>query len=72
MMTLAADSIDGEHQRPAGDRIEHDLLEILQADEGVAGDLEVVVDEDDPDREEQRIDREREDEERPPARRAAI
>ena len=50
MVTLAADSIDGEDQRPARHRIEHHLREILQADEGVAGDLKVVVDEGDPTR----------------------
>src|SRR5436190_981765 len=50
-----------QRQGPAGNRIDHDLLEILQADEGVAGDLEIVIDERDPDREEEREDRKRED-----------
>ena len=49
-----------------------DLREILQADEGVAGDLEVVVDEGDPERKQQRIDRQRQDEQARPARPAAI
>ena len=42
-------------------RIVDDLGEILQADEGVAGNLEVVIDEGDPEREQQRIDRQRQD-----------
>ena len=54
---------DGDDQRPARDRIGHDLLEIAEPHEGVAGHLEVVIDEGDPDREEQREDREREDQE---------
>ena len=47
----------------ARDRVGHDLPEILQPDEGVAGDLEVVVHERHPDRVDQRVDRERQDQE---------
>ena len=48
---------DRHPERVAGDRIEDDLLEIPQPDKGVAGNLEVIVDEENPDREQQRIDR---------------
>ena len=71
-MTLATDSMAVSAERPARHGIGDDLLEILQADEGVAGDLEIVVDEGDPEREQQRIDREREDQQRRRARPAAI
>ena len=63
MATLAAESIAVSSQRPARDGVVDHALEVLQADEGVAGDLEVVVDEGDDQREEQRIDRQRQDEE---------
>ncbi len=33
------------HQRAARDRIEHHQLEVLEADEGMAAELEVVIDE---------------------------
>ena len=63
---LDGDARAGEHrrhrERPARHGVVHHLLEVLQADEGVAGDLEVVIDEGDPEREQQRIDRQREDE----------
>ena len=49
MATLAADSTTRQQQRPARHRIEDDLLEILQADEGMARNLEIVVDEGHPD-----------------------
>ena len=46
----------GHDQRPTGVPIEDDLAEILEPDEGVAGNGEIVVDEGNPDREQQRID----------------
>ena len=63
MMTSGGRQHRGQRQATSGrpDRT-IDLLEILQADEGVAGDLEVVVDEGDPDRKQERKDRQREDE----------
>ena len=48
---------DRQAKRRPGQRIVDDLLEILQPDEGVAGNLEVVVDEGDPEREQERVDR---------------
>ena len=45
MATLMPDrhAVSNSDQRATG--IEHDLLEVLQSDKGVAGHLEVVVDE---------------------------
>ncbi len=54
---------DGHAERRPGQRIVDDLLEILQPDEGVARNLEVVIDEGDPQREQERVDRKRQDDE---------
>ena len=65
---LDDDNRDRENERYAerrpGQGIVDDLRETLEADEIVARNLEVVVDEGDPERKQQRIDRERQDQQR--------
>ena len=72
MATTVTDRHDREAERRPGQRVVQDLLEILQPDEGVARNLEVVIDERDPQRKQQRIDRERQDQQRRRARPSAI
>ena len=63
---------DRQAERRPSQGIVDDLLEILQPDECVAGNLEVVIDEDDPEREQERVDGQRQDDEELRVRPSAI